>query len=617
MEKILILPDVLCNQIAAGEVIERPAAVVKELLENSIDAGSSRISVALQQGGRKEIRIVDNGSGMDRDNALLAIERHATSKIRDMQDLQSVKSLGFRGEALPSITAVSRFEMVTRTEREVSGTFLRVEGGIVREVQDKGAPAGTVITVRDLFFNLPARRKFLRTMDTELGHINDQFQRLALAHPGIHFQLNHQDRVICQYPSAADSLQRATQVLGLELVRQLRPFSLERANIRLKGYLSLPHVQRTSGQAIFAFMNGRPIWDRLVNRSVLGAYESLLPKGRFPVVLLYMDVLPELVDVNVHPTKREVRFRGPGEIMETIRLALREALKGKGSITATPAETSLEIKRDLERGKNPGEGEESTEDWQDSGAKPFSPSPSREEVRPVPRQLSLSSRGGPEEFPAAPLFQEKVHEMLPVASPEEEKKDEGVGPFSRFRILGQVAQAYIVLESFHGMMFIDQHAAHERIIYDRLRSPPSPEPSQRLLRSAVVEVLPRQAAMLKRWLQELRDLGFDVEPFGGNSFVVHAMPAIVSRCSPEELIRELVEGAHEEETRPRWELPAQIAKTAACHHAVKAGQRLSHEEIRHLLKDLDRTAFPSTCPHGRPLWFEMSREEMAQRFQRK
>lgn len=612
MGKILILPDVLCNQIAAGEVIERPAAVVKELLENSIDAGSSKITAALQQGGRKEIRVVDNGSGMDRDNALLSIERHATSKIRDMKDLQSVRSLGFRGEALPSITAVSRFEMVTRREGDVSGTLLRVEGGVLRDIQDKGAPVGTAITVRDLFFNLPARRKFLRTTDTELGHIHDQLQRLALAHPAIHFQLAHQDRMMSHYPSATDSLQRAAQVLGLELVRQLRPFSLEGPRMSLKGYLSLPQLQRPSGQAIFAFMNGRPIWDRLVNRSVLGAYESLLPKGRFPVVLLYMEILPELVDVNVHPTKREVRFHSPGEVMETIRLALRETLRGNSSVAGAP----VEMQHRLGHGSAAEEEKGDAQDAKGSGTGTFSPSPFKEN-REAPQQLSVPSRGAVEAFPTGALLQEKVHAMLPVDSRDGGREGAGVGPFGRMRILGQVAQAYIALESFKGLILIDQHAAHERIVYDRLRTTSSREPSQRLLRSAVVELLPRQAAALKRWLPELEGLGFEVEPFGGNTFVVHAMPAIVSRCLPQELIRGLVEGALEEERHPRWDLPAQIAKTAACHHAVKAGQRLTHEEIRHLLEELDRTDFSSTCPHGRPLWFEMSREEIAQRFQRK
>lgn len=609
MGKILILPDVLCNQIAAGEVIERPAAVVKELLENSIDAGSSKISLSLQQGGRREIRVVDNGSGMARDDALMALERHATSKIRNIEDLHSIRSLGFRGEALPSIASVSRFEMVTRTAQEVSGTFLRVDAGTLREVQDRGAPVGTVITVRDLFYNLPGRRKFLRSIDTEMGHIQDQFLRLALAHPTVHFQLAHQDRVLREHPSAADSLQRAVQILGVEVVRRLRPFSLDTPHLTLRGHLSTPELQRSSGQTIFTFLNGRPIWDRLVSRAILSAYESLLPRGKFPVVLLHLEVLPSLVDVNVHPTKREVRFRNPGEVTEAVRLALREALRGNPGIVtpAIPMEATRPLPDDCRR---PGEAPH-------TGSAPCSP---QEPALPAKNleflhQAALPSPGNSRARGSPPMLREQPRQLPSAAAAQPENAD--VAHFSAMRILGQIGQAYIVLESARGMVVVDQHAAHERIIYDRLCAGTSREPSQRLLRSVVLELLPRQVPLLRRWLGELKDYGFDLEPFGGNTFKIHAVPAIVGRCSPAELIRELLETAHEEEHRPHWNLPAQIARTAACHDAVKAGQRMTLEEVRHLLEELDRTAFPSTCPHGRPLWFEISREEMAQRFHRR
>lgn len=610
MGKISILPDTLCNQIAAGEVIERPAAVVKELLENSVDADGTKIIVALQQGGRREIRVTDNGQGMERDDALLAIERHATSKIRNMDDLQSIMSLGFRGEALPSIASVSRFEIVTRTEGEVSGTLVRVEGGVLRDVRDKGAPVGTTITVRDLFYNLPARRKFLRTVDTEMGHINDQFQKLALAHPGIHFQLAHQDREISRYPAATDGAQRAGQVLGVELVRKLRPFSFENKILRIHGYLSPPDLQRTSSQAVFSFLNGRPIWDRLVNRSILSAYESLLPKGKFPVVLLYMDLDPALVDVNVHPTKREVRFRSPGDIMEAVRLALREALKGNAPVMSFPdVPVGGLIKNDF----FPRTEREQGRGFLDSASASRKPPPPTRDSH-IPQQLPVPAFSPSSSFPAPKVLHEQPRELSSAG--RHDAMPEGSVRFGDLHILGQAAHAYIVLESPTGLVIVDQHAAHERIIYDRLCAAQSHEPSQRLLRPVVVDLPPRQAVLLRKWLEELKSFGFDIEPFGGDAFVVHALPAGVPQCSPEALIRDLLESAHEDESRPRWDLRARVAGAAACRQAVKAGQRMSPEEIRHLLRDLDRTAFPHTCPHGRPLSFEIDRDELKRRFQR-
>jgi len=328
LSRISILPDILCNQIAAGEVVERPAAVVKELLENSLDAGGRKISLALLQGGRKEIRVVDDGSGMSPDDALLALERHATSKIKAIEDLQAIRSLGFRGEALPSIAAVSRFEMVTREAASLSGIAIRMDGGTLKDVRETGCPAGTAITVRDLFYNLPARRKFLRSVDNELSHISDQVLRLAMANPEVHFRVMHQDRQLYDFPQVRDMGERAGQVLGTRLLAQLRPFVLETRSLKVHGLMSAPEVQRPGAGHLFIYVNGRAVWDRLLNRAVLSAYETVIAKGKYPVVVLFVEVPATQVDVNVHPTKREIRFRNPGEIMETVRQALRQALEG-------------------------------------------------------------------------------------------------------------------------------------------------------------------------------------------------------------------------------------------------------------------------------------------------
>ena len=295
MSKIAILPEILCNQIAAGEVVERPAAVVKELVENSIDAQSTGICVSLLQGGRKEIRVVDNGCGMNPEDALLALERHATSKIRSVGDLNAIETLGFRGEAIPSIAAVSRFELTTRESGAVAGITIKIEGGVLKDVREKGCPAGTQVVVRDLFYCLPARRKFLRTEETELAYIADLFLRIAIAHPEIHMQLFSQDRSQCDFPKSKTRAQRAGQVLGFDLSRSLTEVEFERNGLRLSGFLAPPDIQRTNSQHLFLFVNGRPVWDKLLQRAVLSAYEALIPRGKYPVAVLFLDIPPSIL----------------------------------------------------------------------------------------------------------------------------------------------------------------------------------------------------------------------------------------------------------------------------------------------------------------------------------
>ena len=305
MGKISILPEILCNQIAAGEVVERPAAVVKELIENSIDAQSARISVSLLDGGRREIRVVDNGCGMNPEDALMSIERHATSKIRSAQDLGSISSLGFRGEAIPSIAAVSRFELSTREHEALCGTSIKVEAGVIKDVREKGCPPGTQVLVRDLFYCVPARRKFLRTAETELAYITDQFLRISLANPQIHLQLQSQEKVVCEHLRCEGLLPRAAQVLGPEIARSLSPVDFEKNSVRVSGFLAPPDIQRTNSQSLFLYVNGRAVWDRLLQRAVLTAYEALIPRGKFPVAVLFVGISPAQVDVNVHPSKEK------------------------------------------------------------------------------------------------------------------------------------------------------------------------------------------------------------------------------------------------------------------------------------------------------------------------
>jgi len=608
MSKITILPDILCNQIAAGEVVERPAAVVKELLENSIDAGSRKISLSLGQGGRKEIRVVDDGSGMSPDDALLALERHATSKIRTIEDLQSIRSLGFRGEALPSIAAVSRFEMVTKELDALSGTTIRIEGGVLKDVRETGCPAGTTITVRDLFYNIPARRKFLRSIDTELSHISDQLLRLSLANPEVHFRVIHQDRQLYDFPQVKDRMERAGQVLGTSIRSKLQPFSVETQQLKIHGLMSSPDLQRPGAGHLFAYVNGRAVWDRMLNRAILSAYETVIAKGKFPIVVLFVEIPPALVDVNVHPTKREIRFRNPGEVMEAVRETLRLTLEGSitpGSATDLGSLAPLQAGRPFPRSQYTWETQVPVEGGLGPSpqARPkFSPLQMDAFQVPTPSSLPPACRGENEEGPAAQAASDSV--MVSESS------------FSRLPFLGQLADSYLLLEAEDGLIIIDQHAAHERIIYDRLSSVSAKEPAQRLFRSMVVELLPREAAKLRRWMPHLNNLGFEIEPFGGDTFVMHSIPAVLGDCSPEALIRDLLESGSEDEHTPQWSLLYELAKTAACHRAIKANQRLLIDEVRLLLQTLDQTRIAATCPHGRPLWLKLGYDEIARLFHR-
>jgi DNA mismatch repair protein MutL len=606
MGKIAVLPDTLCNQIAAGEVVERPAAVVKELVENAIDAGSRKISVALLQGGRKEIRVLDNGSGMSQEDALLSIERHATSKIRSTADLQAIQSLGFRGEALPSIAAVSRFELITREPAAVSGTQIVVEGGILKSVKEVGCPPGTLVVVRDIFFNLPARRKFLRTVETEMAYINDQFLRLAMPHPDIHFQLAHQDRIQYDFHQARSTAARVGQILGGDIHSTLRPIVMENASLRASGLASPPDVHRSTGQSVFAYVNGRPVRDRALHHAILSGYDTLLPKGKFPVVVLFLELDPLLVDVNVHPTKREVRFRSPGDVLEAVRGAVRTALVGREAAHYMPGGSRTASPYPRPAWSKPSAFLEAQTPFAETSARagvPESPLPPQQRVFPVP--LSPLRR---------PELPEPIFPSPPVEST-------GLEPpparfFSLLPVLGQLANTYILLEAPDGLILLDQHAAHERILFDALSSKAERKPSQRLLRSVVLNLLPTEAMKLKRWMDRLAEIGFEIEPFGGDSFVIQSVPAALSHRPPDVVVRELVETAHEEDSRPNWNLVASLAKSAACHEAVKAGDRLHPEAIRHLLESLDRTDVSATCPHGRPIWIKLTRSDIERLFLR-
>ncbi len=616
MGKISILPDILCNQIAAGEVVERPAAVVKELVENSLDAQSSRISVSLIDGGRREIRVVDNGCGMSAEDALMSLERHATSKIRSARDLDSISSLGFRGEAIPSIAAVSRFELSTREPEALGGTFIRVEAGVIKEVREKGCPPGAQVLVRDLFYCIPARRKFLRKAETELAYITDQFLRISLANPQVHLQLQSQEKLLCDHLKCDGLLPRATQVLGPEIARSLTAIDFEKNGMSVSGFLAPPDVQRTNSQSLFLYVNRRALWDRLLQRVVLTAYEALIPRGKYPVAVIFVGISPTEVDVNVHPSKREIRFRNPGEVISILRAALFEALSAI---------------RPKSYGFSRQEGGIFERKWTAPHVgmacetqAPFGPQSWRQKnMEPGPTGFA----GPAESFrhPASGIStirEESAgapgHGILPEGPqypPVQGEMDAGALAYSSLNLIGQLANSFILLEAPHGLVLIDQHAAHERIVFNSL-SKKKTRAAQLLARPAVVDLLPKEAVMLEGLVPSLRDLGFEIESFGGSSFAVHAVPASLSGFKPEQILRDYLRYAEEECPANEGEILLGLARVASCHGSVRAGHRLKTEEIKRLLEMLDSIDVPFTCPHGRPLSYTLTYEQIFRLFKR-
>lgn len=580
--RIIILDEHTANRIAAGEVVERPSAVAKELVENSLDAGATRIRVDVESGGRVLVCVADNGCGMTREEVLLAIQRHATSKIRSAEDLDHVTTLGFRGEALPSIASVSRMEICTRTPDAVSGTRVRVEGGQVQEVEEAGVPPGTRVEVRDLFYNTPARLKFIKSDQTELGHIVELVGRLAIAHHEVSIRLKHNGREVFSSPGAPDALAAIAAVWGKDKAARTVPVEFETPAVRVTGFAAPPEISRPNRSHEAFFVNRRPITSRLLSHAVEEAYRSLLPDGRYPVAAIFIEMSPEAVDVNVHPTKAEVRFRAEREVHQAVAQAVRRALLGGY------AGASLQPPR---RMVHNGAG----------GAARFLPSG-------IPPRAS-----GLPQTPMVPGIRlgVTVDEVRPASDASAEA----------WRLIGQIANTFIVGETPDGMVILDQHVAHERVIYDRLRKGMEMGglEVQRLLLPATVTLGAREAQALFEHLDELRNVGFEVEPFGGGTFLVRAVPAVAASASPEAMLAELasdlaaLDGAGR---ASREGVLDAVITAAACKGAVKAGQPLSPAEMRKLVQDLLDTENPFTCPHGRPIVVNITHEELLKRFKR-
>jgi DNA mismatch repair protein MutL len=580
VNRIRLLPEHVSNQIAAGEVVERPASVVKELVENSLDAEARRVTVTIKNGGKSLISVADDGFGMSRDDALLALERHATSKISKAEDLYSIRSLGFRGEAIPSIAAVSRFTLTTRERSTLGGTQIEMAAGKILSVKDVGAPEGTLVEARNLFFNLPARRKFLRAEQTERAHIEHIVTLCALAHPQVAFRLVVDEREVFNLAPSAELQTRLHELYGGQLVEQLIAVKSEKEDVSVSGFIGKPGVSRGDRRQQHLFVNGRPVESKGINFALLEGYHTALMKGQYPVTFLFIDIDPNLVDVNIHPAKREVRFRDEFAVRQCVIDAVRHAIEPKG--TVRPLEVSAV-----------GRGE------------PLARPP-----------LVLRGAGDSASRPyQQPTMTMPLHGEVAIVPTQEVHTDEGA-----WRILGVIGQLYVLVESPEGLVLMDQHAAHERVLFEKMLKElaSDPAPSQKLLLPLTLELDARDAVFLQSNLKTLHKLGIGISEFGDKTFLIDALPPYFQLENLSQTFRNIVDELRQtgEEVHARRLGEDKIA-TTVCRHAVKARDPLKGEELRALLERLHKCELPYTCPHGRPTMIQISYAELEKKFGRK
>jgi DNA mismatch repair protein MutL len=621
MGRIALLPDEVASQVAAGEVVERPASVVKELVENSLDAGATRIEIAIAKGGSSLVRVVDNGIGMDRDDALLSLERHATSKIRTGHDLANIHTLGFRGEALPSIASVSRFRLATRPADAIEGTEILVNGGKIDTVRACGEAPGTLIEVKHLFYNLPARRKFLRTENTESSHVQHQLLLQSLGHPDVGFVFLRDQTVIFQLPPTRSLATRISDLRGDEIMKQvveIEPTTVD--GISIRGFLGKAGVSRSTRVEQIIFVNGRAVENLTIQHALREGYHTALMKGQYPLVFLFLDLDPADVDVNVHPAKREVRFRNPDVIRQALAETVRKTL-------------------DSDRGNwsRAFMSPRSAPDSADFAPSPPSATPARSEpVAPlVPLVEQFALRKDWHEFPqpqqkqdglaAPPIFHPETAAALSsdvqTVKPSTGLPPEGPAtPSSEFRLLGVLGKLYILMENEEGLVLVDQHAAHERILFERLRreTETAGVPCQRLLIPIVLRLPPKDYDWLLLNAPSLQRMGFSVEPFGESTLKIDGIPQFLKMEDPANTIRQLVDELRSLTSgTSRLRLGEDVIAKTVCRYAVKANDQLHSAEIGQLVKDLLACELPYCCPHGRPTMIQIGYSELEKKFGRK
>ena len=603
-QRITILPETLTNKIAAGEVVERPASVIKELIENSLDAGATDISVEISAGGRRRIRVTDNGHGMSREDALLSLERHATSKIKVDADLDRILTLGFRGEALPSIASVSRFSLATRETGSPEGTEIIVEGGRVRDVRACGMAPGTVITVEQIFFNLPPRLKFMKSSETEAGHVADVIARMSVSRPDVSFSCTSDERELLRL-QRSDLQRRLSQVVGRESSPHLYPVKCGDDYAVISGFVSSPALVRSGTQTIYTYINGRFIRDKVVQHAVMQAYRGVIDRGRYPVVALFIELPPGEVDVNVHPTKHEVRFRRQSVVHDAIQGAIEEVLRSSPWLAAK-----------LYPPPPPGGAIAQTyRERIAASAQASLALPSRQPYRQQSAQQTATVYASPV---AAPEQHTTISEPDPPFQPEQ-TPPEPAGYFSSLAIIGQFHSEYILCQSGSELVIIDQHAASERVAYQLLKqqSRSGGIESQRLLFPETVDLSFSEVAVAVRFNRELSGIGFELEPFGGTTIIVSAVPRLVVNKDPITLIRDILADLERFGTSAAFnDAMESLLSRIACHSVIRGAHLLENRQIKELLSRMDHTDFAASCPHGRPVSHVVQLAELQKIFKR-
>ena len=600
MGRIRLLSETVASQVAAGEVVERPASVVKELVENSLDAGARNINIAIRRGGISLVRVIDDGCGMSRDDALLSLERHATSKIRSAADLQAIATLGFRGEALPSIASVSRFRVSTHEAGAIAGTEIIVNGGKIDVVRDGGEAPGTQVEVRSLFYNLPARRKFLRSENTESRNIEHQIHLQAIGHPDIGFSLTRDERILFQLPPTATLGDRIRDLYGVELLQRLVEVTgAASAKIQISGFIGQAGLSRQSRSQQLVFVNGRAIESNLITGGVREGYHTALMKGQYAVTFLFVEIDPAAVDVNVHPAKREVRFRDPNNVREAVVRCIQQTL------------------------------EHARANWQEKFTAPIRPEPLAADSVKTISDLTLRS-----EVTAT----EATHRELPhlgtvagVADPGRMQRSDIVGQAHRlpatlkaaqqqFEIIGVLSKLYVLMENSNGLVLVDQHAAHERVLFEELRRRMEQQgvPSQKLLLPQTFDVPPRDADWIEQNLSVLQKMGIGIESFGPDTFKIDSLPSFLDVSDAAQFMRKVIDDLKSTTNNASaMRLGEEMIAKTVCRHAVKANDPLRYLEVEKLIRDLLDCDLPYCCPHGRPTMIQISLAELEKKFGRK
>ena len=662
MGRIHVLSEQVANKIAAGEVVERPASVVKELLENALDAGATRIRVDIEAGGKRLIQITDNGCGMVRDDAMLCFERHATSKIRTDADLNTIATLGFRGEALPSIASVARVHLETRTREESAGTLVEINGGNILRIEEAGLPEGTSIAVRDLFFNTPARRKFLKAESTELSHIASLVTHYALAHPDKHFELHTAANALLLAPPVAGYRERVYQIFGKDTLDSLlsiaaaQPFDRmglpqpppwrreaegepsDPGELRLHGFVSKPELQKLNRNSIYIFANGRLIRDRLIQHAITEAYRNILPNGVFPVVLLFLEMPPAEVDVNVHPSKTEVRFRQSVVVHDFVRDTVRAALMKNRPVPQFAAEIAAHPTASpaLTPGAQAAGFLAAAQAWRDQNAPESAPSTGFNShagfflqaptLPPISARLNFEGGIAVEanaSIPVARVNYAISQQAIPdngcaPAIPEGADAEPTLESLRTLRPLGQIRNSFILAVNGDGLWIVDQHVAHERVLFEKIlrqREVKKVE-SQRLLMPLIVDLTPAQQAVFAEIAEELTANGFEAEPFGSRTLAIKVAPHGLEAAEIERMLHELFDQCTGEQALNMELVRTRIAASIACHAAIKVNMPLEQNKMDWLLAELAKTDFPFSCPHGRPVVLRYSMKDIQRAFKR-